>query len=102
MGGGTGPYRNDSAFETVEVLRPGADTWVAGPSMCQARCGMGVTALPDGKVFAVGGYGGDLVYRSSVEVLDPCAERWAVVAPMKRCRTGVAATAGPNGRLYAV
>lgn len=23
MGGGTGPYRNDSAFETVEVLRPG-------------------------------------------------------------------------------
>ena len=47
---------------------PDADVWTAGPSMSQARCGLGVTAMPDGNVYAVGGYGGDLKYLSSAEV----------------------------------
>ena len=45
-----------------------ADAWVAGPSMSQARCGLGVTAMPDGNVYAIGGYGGELKYLSSAEV----------------------------------
>ncbi|CAM9216419.1 unnamed protein product [Scytosiphon promiscuus] len=102
VGGGTGPYRNDTAFETVEVWRPGAETWVRGPSMNIARCGLGVAAMPDGKVFAVGGYGGNLQYLSSAEVLDPGAERWTALAPMKRRRTGVAVVSGPDGRLFAI
>lgn len=36
--------------------------------MSQRRCGLGVTALPDGKVYAAGGYGGDMVYLRSAEV----------------------------------
>eukprot|EP00752_Nemacystus_decipiens_P006670 g5997.t1 len=102
VGGGTGPYRNASAFETVEMLLPGATSWVPGPSMAEARCGLGVTAVADGKIFAVGGYGGNLAYLSSAEVLDPCSGQWASLAPMKRRRTGVAVAAGPCGRLYAV
>lgn len=36
--------------------------------MSEARCGLGVTAMADGKVFAVGGYGGNLSYLNSAEV----------------------------------
>lgn len=36
--------------------------------MNEARCGLGVTAMADGKVFAVGGYGGNLTYLNSAEV----------------------------------
>ncbi|CAN0496613.1 unnamed protein product [Ectocarpus sp. 12 AP-2014] len=63
---------------------------MAGPRMSHARCGMGVTAMPDGKILDVGGCGGNLVYRSSVEVIDRCAERWAALTLMKRGRSGVA------------
>ncbi|CAN0460449.1 unnamed protein product, partial [Laminaria digitata] len=70
VGGGTGPFRNHAAFDSVEILLPDADAWVAGPSMSQARCGLGVTSMPDGKVYAVGGYGGDLKYLSSAEVCE--------------------------------
>ena len=52
----------------ASLLHADADAWELGPSMSQRRCGLGVTAVPDGKVYAVGGYGGNLVYLNSAEV----------------------------------
>lgn len=37
--------------------------------MSQARCGLGLAAMPDGKMYAAGGYAGDMVYLSSAEVI---------------------------------
>lgn len=36
--------------------------------MLERRCGLGVASLPDGKIYAAGGYAGNLMYLNSAEV----------------------------------
>ena len=51
--------------------------------MATARDAVGVAVL-DGKLYAVGGYGGG--HLSSVERYDPATNAWQAVAPMATAR----------------
>ena len=52
--------------------------------MATARNSVGVAVL-DGKLYAVGGYGGGQL--SSVERYDPATNAWQAVAPMATARS---------------
>ena len=66
--------------------------------MAAARGNFGVAVL-DGKLYAVGGYGGDIL--SSVERYDPALDAWEEVAPMASAREAHT-MAVLDGKLYAV
>ncbi|CAM9555870.1 unnamed protein product, partial [Choristocarpus tenellus] len=102
IGGGDGMYIDASTFQSTEVLHPGSKSWKPGPSMIERRCGLGCAAHVDGKLYAIGGYGGNMLYHSSAEVLDPGSDLWMPLPSMLRRRTGLGLAWGPHGRLYAV
>ena len=66
--------------------------------MAAARTTVGVVVL-DGKLYAVGGYGGG--HLSSVERYDPATNAWEAMAPMTETRSTHATTV-LDGKLYAV
>jgi hypothetical protein len=100
VGGGSGPYRGDTCYNTVERLDPVTRLWSEMPSMCDARCGLAAALSPQGDVYAVAGYGGGSCYHSSVERLPFGASQWERVAPLSQGRSGVGAAFGPYGALW--
>jgi len=57
---------------------------------------------PDGKIYAIGGYGGtDNQCLSSAERYDPVTGKWEVIAPLNEPRRALAAVALPDG-IYAI
>lgn len=89
---------------TVEAYDPATDTWTPRASMVSTRQQFS-TAVLDGKIYAVGGYGttasSSFALLSSVEVYDPSTNEWSAQAnlPTARVDHGLAAAAG---NLYAV
>jgi hypothetical protein len=77
-----------------------AHGWEDGPALNQQRCGLGAATTPDGRVWAVGGYGGGLLYHRTIEALEPVG--WRLHAPMREPRTGAGVAVGPGGVLYVV
>lgn len=63
---------------------PALNAWEAVAPMAAARATVGVVVL-DGKLYAVGGYGGG--QHSSVERYDPALDAWEAVAPMATARS---------------
>jgi len=92
--GGVGLAVGSIALLTsVERYDPALDAWEAVAPMATARDAVGVAVL-DGKLYAVGGYGGG--HLSSVERYDPGTDAWEAVAPLMLARfgAGVAALEG--------
>ena len=58
-------------------------------------------AVPDGQLYAVGGFNDDNGFLSSVERYDPATNAWEAVAPLTLARFG-ARVAALEGKLYAV
>lgn len=109
IGGGDSPLQYANVFRTTEVLdlRRSAQEWVAGPSLNVARCGHGSACLVHygghGTLFAVGGYGGGVVYHRTSETFDLAQGEWRpLAAEMGVPRVGAGVCAGPDGCLYAV
>ncbi|VDL97571.1 unnamed protein product [Schistocephalus solidus] len=122
-----GGYDGVASLRTCEVYNPDQNRWQVIPSMTECRSAGGVVALPDGRLFAIGGHNGLPIF-ASVE----CYHRrghnqrptaavaatggggvgtgasttvmpsgvWRQVAPMlnRRCRHGVATL---QGRIFA-
>ena len=81
--------------------------WAPGPPLLEARCGLGAAVTADGRVYAVGGYGGGLTYHRSVEALATAGASddgrgWARAPAMTTARTGLGVAAGPDACVYAV
>jgi N-acetylneuraminic acid mutarotase len=80
-----------------------ANRWVAAAAMPTARSELATVAGSDGRVFAMGGYGGpDGSKLNTVEIYTPATHRWTTGAPMPTARSGLAATVGKDGRIYAL
>lgn len=95
LGGWTNDYR---PIEKMEVYNPYSDTWVEGPPMSTARCGVGAAILGD-YLYAVGGHDGE-AYLNSVERFDIRTGIWHQdVKPMFKARSSVGVVA-LNGYLY--
>ena len=91
-GGCNGSY---PSFNTeADVYDPATGTWTAIAPMPVGRCiGSDITG-PDGRIYAIGGYG-----VSEVDAYTPATNTWAAVAPLPF--TGATAAAmGPDGRIY--
>jgi N-acetylneuraminic acid mutarotase len=76
--------------------------WTAQAPMPTARWGVAVVAVPDGRIFALGGTTTNGVVLNTVEAYTPTTNTWTAAAPMPTPRSSLAATVGPDGRIYAM
>ncbi len=106
IGGSGGTYRSGyEILATVEEYDPATDTWRARASMPTARVGLGVAAASNGRIYAIGGYGG--TYYSSkalatVEEYDPATDTWRPRASMPTARYSLGVAAATNGKIYII
>jgi len=72
--------------------------WATRASMPTARERLSAAAAPNGKLYAIGGYGGEAM----VEEYDPATDTWTARAPIPTARIGLAVVTASNGKLYAI
>ena len=96
--GGMSSPSTSAVLSSVERCDPATSAWEAVTSITTARHDLGAAVL-EGKLYAVGGYGGG--HLSSVERYDPATNAWETVAPLltARANCGVSVL---DGKLYAV
>lgn len=87
---------------TVEEYNPDTDAWRTRAPMPTARRGLAVASAPNGKIYAVGGYTGQLETVNTVEEYDPASDTWQSRASMPTARAFLGLAASPNGKLYAI
>jgi predicted outer membrane repeat protein len=73
-------------------------TWATRASMPTARYLLGVVATPNGKIYAIGGWGGP----TAVEEYDLATDTWTVRASMPTARYALGVAAAANGKIYAI
>jgi N-acetylneuraminic acid mutarotase len=79
FGGSTAPF--SGAVANAAVFNPSTGEWTSLPPRRWPRGGATAKVL-DGKIYVVGGMGGDGVSLASVEVFDPATSGWKSAAPM--------------------
>jgi N-acetylneuraminic acid mutarotase len=75
--------------------------WAAVSAMPTARHSLAAVAAPDGRIYAIGGYG-DHGALGTVEAYTPSSNSWTTLAPLNVPRYGLAAVLGPDGKIYAI
>lgn len=93
--GGTDPMDLLDIFDAVTMQ------WEQGSHMHFRRCDLGVAAL-DGRIYAIGGYGGRLQggsYLSTMEVYDIDTNKWEAGPSMEHARAGLG-VAVHEARIY--
>ena len=101
--GGLTPYgpMGWAALSDVEEYDPAANRWTRKARMPTARATLS-TSTVDGKIYAIGGVGGDLSQAiPTVEVYDPTTNRWSKRADIPTARSGLA-TSVVDGKIYAI
>ncbi len=83
------------ATNQVTLLLSLYSRWEDFPKMNSPRAWLGLEWVPDGRLFAVGGFGGEHHATQTVEMLEcswtsdaPCRASWRYVAPMLEARAG--------------
>jgi hypothetical protein len=91
-----GSDAHDTPLASVELLVP--QGWTLGAPMAEARAGLCLTLLRDGRVLATGGAGaaGPL---ASAEVWSPTTQAWSAIAPMREARAYHVAVLLADGRV---
>jgi len=98
IGGNDGQVQNRVEFMNLwDSLRPKC------ASMISRRDELAACLGPDGKIYAIGGYGGptNSSCLRSVERYDPVKNKWEPVAQMNEGRRALAAVSMPDG-IYAI
>ncbi len=93
-------HPNNSYLNSVEMYDPETDTWTNKNSMPTARELISATVL-DGKIYIVGGYGGNYSMLNNVEVYDPVQDSWTKKANYPIAISGVK-LATVNNKIYAI
>jgi len=97
IGGTAGPaYETSTCILTVEVYEPATDTWTQKGDIPASR-GAGFTSVVDGKIYAMGGYGG----ARRVDEYDPVTDTWTEKADMPAWRVSLS-TSVLDGKIYAI
>jgi hypothetical protein len=86
---------NNAASANVDLSCRADPRWVQGPSLegCHAKAYHQSVLLPNGKVFATGGYS------TKNDIYDPATGTWAATAPSARARRYHSVTLLPNGKV---
>jgi N-acetylneuraminic acid mutarotase len=90
-----------SPVHTLEIYDTGTGTWSTGANLLTARDSVAAATGADGKIYAIGGFGGTSSL-SSAESYDPATNTWTAIAAMSTPRSDLAAATGPDGRIYAI
>lgn len=85
---------------TVEVYDPVTDTWTKKADMPTARVILNSTCVVNGRIYAIGGWDGDVVL-PTVEAYDPATDRWTREPDMPTPRAWFS-TSVTNRRIYAI
>lgn len=80
----------------------GADAWAAASDMAQARLGLGLQVLPDGRVLAFGGSPDGHLFLSASEIFDPATGSWSAGPGMNHSRYSLGSVLLKDGRVLAV
>jgi N-acetylneuraminic acid mutarotase len=97
IGGNDGRVQN-----RVESFGLDSKTWSKMPKMSMKRDELAACLGPDGKIYALGGYGGgENSCLSSAERFDFTSGKWEIIAPMNEARRALSAVALPDG-IYAI
>ncbi len=86
---------------TAERYDPATNTWRPAGRLTTPYHTT-ATALPDGRVLAIGIGGGGPSFGPTVERYDPATDRWSPGPPLNTPRFGHTATLLPDGRLLVV
>lgn len=78
-----------------------SSSWSAVASMPGPRSGLGAATGSDGRIYAVGGFDGE-VSIAKVGAYQPSSHSWSPVGPLSVPRAYLAAAAGGDGRIYAI
>jgi len=100
IAGGSAPRGPNpaGALDSAELFDPAGAVFTRTDSLRQARRGLTLTLLGDGRALATGGHGaGDSLV--TAEVYDPILGRWSTTAPMHDARDLHAAGALPSGQV---
>jgi N-acetylneuraminic acid mutarotase len=93
-------FQKAALMDNVEVYTPGNDTWTIAPSMPTARFLLRAVTGHDGRIYAMGGYNGDIL--STVEVYNPGDGSWTIGPSMPTERDAHGAVTGADGRIYVI
>lgn len=88
----------DNTLLSAEIYDPQSNTWSAAASLTRGRFEFTTTALPGGKVLAVGGYG-VTGFLTQAEVYDPATGVWSSAGSLNAGRYEHTATALWNGKV---
>jgi len=97
-----GGTANNLGEKTVFAFTPATNTWAPVADLLTARCLQAAAALPDGRIFVIGGktaVGGTIL--ASAEVYTPSANTWAPVASLPTARGYLSAATAVDGRIFA-
>lgn len=86
---------------TVEIYDPATNSWSNGPALQQGRHSFGLTAAPDGYLYAIGGaasYSGPV----TTERYSPTTNTWELLSQLNDNARYGSAAAYAGGRLYAI
>jgi hypothetical protein len=101
IGGFSDPVKDHvGAVDTAYEYSPATDSWRELAHMKSPRGSVGVAAL-NGKIYAVGGRGLDLMTVDTNEVYDPVANQWTELAALPRARDHLAVVAA-GGKIHAI
>ena len=103
-GGGSTMWQGADVFSKVFIQKHSdiPAEWFELCPMSSLRCGHVAVTFFDGKIMALGGYGGTTSYLKSTEIYDINTNRWIESTPMNIARTGLGACIGTCGSVYAV
>ena len=94
--------QNGKNLTSVEVYTPATNAWSLAPPMLTPRHTLAAVNGPDGRIYAIGGHGGDGNPLAVVEAFLPGAMRWTEATPLPDARAALGAAVGGDGRMYAM
>jgi N-acetylneuraminic acid mutarotase len=100
IGGRTVPGPTPPPILPVEEYDPATNTWRKRTGMPTARQALS-TSVVNGKIYAIGGWSGPGIFRSTVEEYDPATDTWRKKADMPTARSQLS-TSMVNGKIYAI
>ncbi|GEM_PF-951570 len=77
-------------------------TWTTRASMPNPRKFLGAVGASNGKIYMMGGWGGDVGYSAQLLEYDPTANTWTTRASMSTARMALAVVTTSDGKIYAI
>lgn len=101
IGGCAGKFPcTGGTLNVVEAYTPGTNSWSTITSMSTFRAALAAAIGVNGRIYALAGFGPNLVVTNTGEAYSLATNEWNLVASVPTARAVLAAAAGPDGLIY--